>query len=153
EEARRAHAMLGPFGESDEPLLVLIESQNVLTLPALRYQHRIAQHLAAQHWAARVDGVTITALPHFAEGERETATLEELDLDRNEIDPEIQDALGRALATDPRRFPMGFLCLSERAGGRVFEVSPLVSGEVDRKEQRAIAELAARSPAVRGRLI
>jgi uncharacterized protein len=146
DEAARARRVLGPFGEGREPLLVLIAAPDVLSEEALAYQHEIALHLSRARWAERVDGVTITPLPHFDRAERETATLE--DLPRDSADPSIEEALGRALATDPRRFPLGLLSLGEGA----FAVSPTIEGELDESERLTIEEIS-RSNAVRGRFV
>lgn len=143
-EAARARALLGPFGEGEEPLLVVIEARDVLAIDALRAQHRIARTLAGRPWIARVDGVTVTPLPRLVEI-TDAATLDTLD-DRE--DP-IDEVIARVIATDPRRFPMGLLSLSERTGGRRFVLAPAVQGEVDEDERAAIAM----SRSLEGRLV
>ena len=115
EDAARVEALLGPFGERDAPLLVLIRAPDVLSLDALRFEHAIARHFAAERWVARVASLTVTPLPHLEDVEAEAATLDTLD---GEEAPALDPVLGRALATDPERFPAGFLSLAERLDGR-----------------------------------
>jgi predicted RND superfamily exporter protein len=152
EDAARVEALLGPFGERDAPLLVLIrsEARDVLSLEALRFEHEVALHFAGAPWVERVASLTVTPFPHLVEIEADAATLETLDDDEEAtLDP----VLGRALATDPERFPAGFLSLAERLDGQRLVVAPMVEGELDDEERDAIEAWAMRTPAVRGALV
>ncbi|MCC6877044.1 MAG: hypothetical protein IT378_22255, partial [Sandaracinaceae bacterium] len=79
EEQRRVGALLGPFGPEGEELLVLFESPNVLSQSSLQAQHTVALHFAEQPWVERVDGLTVTPVPHWAEPQATTATLDTLE--------------------------------------------------------------------------
>lgn len=51
------------FGNTDNVLLVLVQADDVLTVPVLQYQHELNQHFSTQPWASRVDGLTTLPLP------------------------------------------------------------------------------------------
>lgn len=150
EEAARIEAVLGPFGDHEAPLLILIRAPDVLSLEALRFEHHIAQHFAREAWVERVGSITVTPFPHLARFETDDVTLATLD-EGDEGEPD--EALARALSTDPVRFPMGLLSLAERLGGRRVVIGPLVAGEVDARERDAIEELVSTSPALEGSLV
>ena len=145
EDAARIEALLGPFGEGDAPLLVLIRARDVLSLDALRFEHSIARHFAEEEWVTRVASLTVTPLPHLRDVEPDAATLDTLD---DEDAPAIDAVLGRALATDAERFPAGFLSLAERLEGRRLVVAPMVEGELEQAERDAIEAWATSSPAL-----
>lgn len=155
EEAARIEALLGPFGKQDAPLLVLLRAPDVLALDALRYEHRIARHFASEPWVVRVSSLTVMPLPHLAALEDDDEiTLDALDDETQEDPLHLDDAIGRAIATDPKRFPAGLLSLAERTGQRRIVLAPLVEGDsVEPHERDAIAAEALRSPLLRGRLI
>jgi predicted RND superfamily exporter protein len=159
EDAARIANLLGPFGEESPPLLVLVRADDVLTLDALRFQHGVARRFEEAPWVARVRSLTTLSLPHLAEvAVDDEVTLDTLDVPSSdpsdEASSDTNDALARAIATDPARFPMGLLSLSERTGGRRVVLGPLVAGDtVTRAERDAIARFAERSHMARRALI
>lgn len=154
EDRARFEALLGPFGDDDAPLLVVIRADDVLSLDALRFTHALARHFTSAPWVERVNSLTTTAFPHLVQLEPDHAvTLDVLESEDDEPDA-LDPALGRAIATAPARFPSGLLSLAERLDGKTLQVAPLVSGKRVEKEDRDTIEAWARnSPLVRGRLL
>lgn len=63
------------FGNTDNVLLVLVESPDVLSQPTLQYIHDLTRWLREQPFAARVDAVTTLPIPREpGAAERATAT-------------------------------------------------------------------------------
>lgn len=120
EEAARERAILGAFEAGGEPMIVVFEGR-VLAPPALALQDRIARSLMRRSWVSRVDGMTVTPIPHLAPIEEERATLDTISFD----DDSSSDVIGRAIATDPERFPMGLASLAEHIGDRRWVARPV----------------------------
>lgn len=153
EDAARLDALLGPFGDEEAPLLVMIRAHDVLSLEALRVDHAVARHFASQNWVERVSSLTTTPFPHLVPDVADDAiTLDALD-DEPAVEPP-DDVLGRLLATDPERFPMGLLSLVERAGaGRVVFAMRASGASLTPEDRDAIEAWAMRSALVRGALV
>lgn len=156
-ESERIEAALEGFAGREEPLLVLVEAPDVLAPEPLGYAHRLATAFAERPWVARVESLTTTPLPRavgFDEADGATLeTLETLDDEPpSEREAAMEAALGRALATDPSRFPMGLASLD--AGP--MEVSPLVEPGRETLDADAVARVAGAvedAPLLEGRLI
>ena len=144
-EAARVDGILGAFPKSEEPLVVLVEAPDVLAPAPLGYVHRLAHAFEGRPWVDRVESLTTTPLPR--EPRSEALTLDTLD-DVESVDPEIERALGRVVATDPERFPMG---LGSLGGG--IELAPLADGPTLTEEDRARVLAAAEGGILDWRLI
>lgn len=135
EEAALAERAFGGFTGREEPLLVVLEAPDALDPAVLGYLHTAARHFQSRPWAARVDGLTVTALPHAPRAE--AVGLDELDEADPATDPETEDALSDIVGSEPTRFPMGLASLSRGAPA----LGPLVEGEdLDEAERAAIVE-------------
>ncbi|MGF1465234.1 MAG: RND family transporter [Sandaracinaceae bacterium] len=161
DQRERARTILGGFPDRGEPLLVLLQADDVLERPVLGALHALGRGLEAQDWVAEVDGLTTIPLPRSTpqpdQGQGET--LEDLDDlgDGPDLEesPESEDEelLGRLVATDPQRFPLGLLSVSQR-GGAPTTTGPLVEGdEVTDAEAAALREAVERVPRLSGRLV
>lgn len=139
---------LGPLQPDGPTLLLLMRGVDPLSLPALRHAHAAARDLGEEPWVARVDALPVTPLALPPPSTR--VTLAALDDDVEDIDAsEVEDALGRVLATDPDRFPRGLASLGPRL---VF--GPVASGRVLGPEDRTrLHQGLARAPSLRRRLV
>jgi hypothetical protein len=158
-EAARIDAVLGGFRGREEPLLVLLQAPDVLAPEPLRYAHRLARTFEARDWVARVESLTTTPLPRpAAPAADEGLTLDTLEDDLEDGPPRepgpgpaLEEALGRVVASDPARFPMGLASLGE---GAPVEIAPLVDGPtVDEADRQRVLEAVEGSALVRGRLV
>lgn len=153
EETGHVEALLGAFPDRQEPLLVLLRARDVLAPGPLGYAYQLARALQEEEWVARVESLTTTPMPHAAApavDDALTLDLLEESPDTPSLDLAFEAALGRVLATDPRRFPMG---LASLATGPI-EVGPLVEGPtVDEAERQQIIRAVEASWLVQRRLI
>lgn len=146
EEAARAERAFEGFSGRDEPLLVVLEAEDALAPEVLGYLHRAARAMRDRPWVARIDGLTVTALPHAP---REAAVGLDALGEAEPVDEATEDALSAIVASEPERFPMGLASLERGAP----EVGPLVEGDaIDAEEREAILEAVA-SGALDRRLI
>lgn len=102
------------FGDSGRVLVVLVRGRNVLSTPALQFQHDLARHF--QHHAAisRVEGLTVMAFPRRIPVERPDQPLDLNQLEQEEasnpeddFDPGVYNALLELTESDPDHFPGG----------------------------------------------
>ena len=154
----RVRAFRDRFGDTDNVMMLLVEADDATSLEALRYQHLIATHFAAEPEVLRVDGLTVTPLPRGQghEGDDTGASLEDLEAldaeaEAGETDPEVEAALQTLIASEPDRFPAGMYDVAERVTDADRE--PIVAGEVEARHVDVIRAAVAESPLVVGRLI
>ncbi|HEY8430097.1 MAG TPA: MMPL family transporter [Sandaracinaceae bacterium] len=157
----RARAFRERFGDVDSVVTLLVTADDVTSLPALRYVHRLSRHFSADPRVVRVESVTVTPLGFGAQPESGAGegTLEDLDaLEASEAGadallPAIEAALTTLIESEPERFPMGLLSIAERVGP-ARAPRPLVEGEiVTAEEAEAIAAALEDAPLVVGRLV
>lgn len=151
DEEARADRLLAGFEGREVPVLLLLQAsgpEGMLAENPLRYLHGAARHFARESWTARVEALTTTPLPRAADPD----VGEDIDLDMilDEVDP-LEPVLGRLIATDLDRFPMGMLSLAERTGGRL-TLGPLVDEELG-PEELARVRSGARATPIRGRFV
>lgn len=141
------------FGDTDNVMMLLVEAQDATSLPALRYQHQLATHFAAQPEVLRVDGLTVTPLPRGHAEEDSGQSLEDLAAleEEPEADPEVEAALAALVASEPDRFPAGMYDVAERVSDADRE--PIVEGEVEERHVAIVRAAVAESPLVVGRLV
>ncbi len=155
----RVRAFRDRFGDTDNVMMLLVEAEDATSLEALRYQHQIAQHFAAEPEVLRVDGLTVTPLPRGQgnEGDESSESLDDLDsLDdpgaEPEADPEVEAALQTLIASEPDRFPAGMYDVAERVTNA--DRAPIVQGDTVEASHVAVVRAAvAESPLVVGRLV
>jgi hypothetical protein len=151
----RVRAFRERFGDTDNVMMLLLEAEDATSLEALRYQHRLARHFAADPVVLRVDGLTVTPLPRGpgGAGTESEASLEDLDTpEAPPADPEVEAALEALLASEPERFPSGLYDVAERVTDADRE--PIVSGEdVEERHVAVVRAAVVESPLVIGRLL
>ena len=155
EETQRAEARVSAeLGAEEVALVVVIQAPRVLDPEVLLWIHRFAWSLRAE--VERVESLGTSALPRaVAPDEDREITLDALEGEPAASDAELatQDAVGRAIATDVARFPLGLASLAERGVGRI-EFGPLLpSAEPSRAELESAAQVALASPLLRRRLL
>lgn len=146
---------------ADEPLVVVVEADDVLAPPVLAYIHTLSEVFVRDPAVRAVDGPTTTPLPSPTDLEAPDETLESLaELDDADVVPPAVDlldpvlvAVGDVVAADPTRWPLGMISFAGE--GRAVRVAPLVApGEVPTaRHAAALAALVERSALVGGRLV
>lgn len=144
------------FGDPDHVVVLLIEADDVLAEEPLAYVHRLARSFAEEEYVERVEGITVTPLAIFIDEDDpdggDQGDLDDLEDEEPEVDPEIEDALGVLVRSDPERFPMGLATLADRLGS--VRYSPVAEGdEVTPAERVLLGRALADAPLVDGRLI
>jgi uncharacterized protein len=129
-------------------LLVVIEGDDVTSEASLEYIRRTSAHFASLAGVARVDSITHTPLPRF---EALPETLDDLG-ETAPFEGAALEAVVRAVATDPARFPDGLLTLSALHEGKRLVIAPIAAEVVD-EESVALARAQASAPLVAGRLV
>ncbi len=125
-------------GVGDDPrpapdvLLFVVQADDVLAAPVLRWMHALARDASSLPRVAAVESVTTSALPHFRE--RAPETLEDLGDDPGS--DALDGPIARAVRTSPERFPAGLATLASRAVGPLV-VAPLV-GDAPLDDARAL---------------
>lgn len=144
------------FGAEGDAIVLLVESDDVLALPALEWMHRTALALAATPGVVRVLGPTTVPLPRRVPLEVDEA----LDLDAlgedeaagpDALDPRMASLAEIALA-HPGRYPLGLTSLANE--GVELRVAPVVDGHAPTEADRAeLVRALASSPLLRSRLV
>ncbi len=156
ESAARRDARLAEwFGPKDEPLLVVARGNDVLSRDTLAWLDATARFAFSQPWSIRVNGPTVTPVPHHVAEDDTAADLDAIERDPSALDvaPDL-DASGETLAalaaSDPVRFPNGLVSLAELHEGARIVVTPLAeNGAIDPRSPDVLRErLAAHDPAV-----
>src|SRR5688572_5685186 len=97
------------FGDTDSVVVLLVEAPDATQLVPLRYVHVLSRHFQSDENVARVESLTVTALPGAEPPSQ--ASLDDLegldDLDEEPADPRFVGALETLIASEPERFPMG----------------------------------------------
>lgn len=142
---------------ADEPVVIVLEADDVLTVPVLRYVHNLARAFASDPVVVAIDGPTTTPLPLvLSPPDAADETLDDLVEEGPEttslLDPTMA-ALGAIVATDPERWPLGMLSFANE--DRLLRVAPLLASEAapTADDARVLAELVAHSSLVGGRLV
>jgi predicted RND superfamily exporter protein len=153
-------AFQADFGNTDNLLLMLVESENVLDLTTLQVVHDHARWLDAQPFSARVNALTLLPLPQQVGGEdaaaAERSALAAIYVGLASPARSLEASL-RALATgepyvapEPLAIPDALLALA--AGERT--VGPAVAGDtVTAQEAEALATRIRGSGLIEGRLL
>ncbi len=148
------------FGNPDHVVVLLVSAEDVLDAEPLAYVHRLATAFAEEPSVVRVEGITVTPLPvpveegGSGEGLDDLDTLDDLDdPDGGEdVDPEVEEALGVLVRTSPERFPMGLGTIADRMGGVEYR-GAIEGDEVTEAERLRLRALLEDAPLVEGRLI
>ena len=154
----RLRAFREHFGDTDNIVVLLVESDDAMSVEALRYEHQLAQRFQNLPQVLRVDGLTVTALPRAPGADTSgTGSLDDLDnLDNLDAqpaaNPEAEAALQVLIDTDPSRFPLGLLSVAERVTDA--DTHPIVAGDtVTEAEAEMIRQSIEESPLVVGQLV
>jgi predicted RND superfamily exporter protein len=154
DDAARASAMMEEtFGRDEQVVLVLVESDDVLSDAVLDWSHATALRLAGLEGIERVESIGTTPLPR-AERDEELSldALEHAELVEGGADAE-ERYVAEIVESDPERFPDGLATLAERGRGRI-SIARLVADEQPTAEERAaIRAIVEESTLIRGRLV
>lgn len=179
DQAQIAASYRSRFGNPDHVVVLLIRAQDVLSPEPLAYVHQVATAFSARDYVTRVEGITVTPIAYRAEDE-DGQTLDDLggetlddlggetlddlggetldDLEGGatgagqDVDPELEAALGQLVLAAPEYFPMGLGTLANRMAEQTY--GPIVEGDtVEPAERARLLEALADAPLLEGRLI
>jgi hydrophobe/amphiphile efflux-3 (HAE3) family protein len=137
------------FGSSDNTVVVVISSQDVVQKQPLSYVHNLAKALSQLPNVERVDALTRLSWP---KSKPEEATLDDLSADDESESPDQLDAASELVGSAPDVFPLGLASLAEKSAGK--KIEPLVSGdEVQDDDVSLIRQALVTAPQLHGRLI
>ncbi|MFO0693105.1 MAG: efflux RND transporter permease subunit [Polyangiales bacterium] len=149
------------FGDSGRVLVLLFEGRNVLSVPALQYQHDVARHFQRHPWVERVDGLTVLPMPRrkAAAPEPEVVDLEALEAEdagggsADNFDPGVYQALLDLVDADPDRFPGGIDELGPRLQNELATDAVVQGDRVTAEDVQELTTGLETSPLLVGRLI
>jgi predicted RND superfamily exporter protein len=151
------------FGDTSRVLVVLVSSDDVLSQPALQYQHDLAREFQRHRAIKRVEGLTVMALPRRVPvvPSNEPINLDDLERQQEEeasspeddFDPGVYNALLELTEADPEHFPGGIDELGPALQDEL-HTDPIVSGDrIPAEAGPAIASALEGAPLLVRRLI
>lgn len=168
------------FGDRAATLLVLVQAPDVLAKKPLSYNARLSRRLGKLGLVARVDSITVTALPHKSGVKTEEVLPVDTELEKQMLGeggaddaanpgdtkpapdtPAIEGRPDLGAATvqpivdnDTKHFPRGLMSLSARVDDEGLVSAPLVKGvKVSDRELHVVRDTLAHSRLVVGKLL